>query len=280
MFCLFRNALRFFWSGQVRTFAGLAAVLLGGRAFVYLISLGITQAAPRGIWIVFGVIDLWIVIWQLVGGLRYADRITREDGDMARSWGSYLLLLATVIMFLMGVIGRPPVTNPPPPPVLRGIDGPIDPLPFDGTTATIEGDISYGTFNSLVETLRLHPEVRTVSLHSNGGLVHAGRAIAKQIEIHRLDTHADGLCASACVLAFLAGTHRTLGPDGQLGFHGYFDGSDVLVFNTADQQARDIDYLTTRGIDAVFLERAYGTLPPDLWIPDEDTLRAAGVLTD
>ena len=104
--------------------------------------------------------------------------------------------------------------------------------------------------------------------------------MAKLIQAQGLATYASGLCASACTLIFAAGERRQLGPEGQLGFHGYtleiFGGLPQI--DLMAEQQKDRKFLISQGVHADFIDQIYATAPTDLWRPSPDQLRAAGVL--
>jgi len=86
---------------------------------------------------------------------------------------------------------------------------------------------------------------------------------------------------SVCTLVFVAGRTRSLGPEGRLGFHGYKIESKfrVQTLDIAAEQSRDRAYFRSRGVAAWFLDRAYRTLPPGLWVPSRDALRKSRVIS-
>jgi len=110
-------------------------------------------------------------------------------------------------------------------------------------------------------------------------LIPAARAIARRIEAAGLDTRAEGLCASACTLLFLAGAQRQLGQGAVLGFHAYSGASYVQVFEKSDAAEPDRQWMLTRGIAPDFVAQIYATDHNSLWRPDRATLMTAGVLT-
>ena len=52
-----------------------------------------------------------------------------------------------------------------------------------------------------------------------GGHIKAAMEVADLILSHKLDTYVNGMCASACTIAFLAGHQRFVSETGRLGFH-------------------------------------------------------------
>lgn len=153
-------------------------------------------------------------------------------------------------------------------------------VPVVDGIATLQGEIDYALFNGLVETLAANPDITRLHLSSRGGLVPAARAMARQVGLHRMEVEAHGLCASACVLIFMAGERRLLAADGELGFHRWHDKGMAQLFGQPDPEQRDKDWLLARGLDADFVTRIFDTPHDTLWRPTRDELRDAGVLTD
>ena len=142
--------------------------------------------------------------------------------------------------------------------------------------ATVSGDIDY----QILTELKATQDVRLVVLQSAGGSVQAGRAIGLFVSANGMDTRVDGQCYSACTLVFAGGVQRVLGPEGQLGFHGYRldESMRVQTVNKAAIEDKDRAFLVAHGFDPVFVERVFATPSDDLWTPTLAELNAAGVL--
>lgn len=149
-----------------------------------------------------------------------------------------------------------------------------------GTDIHLTEVIDFKTYDKFGSTLSAHPTARRLILDSNGGRIPAARGLARLVHAHQLETHVDGVCASACTVVFIAGQKRTIGPDGKLGFHGYRLLSTVETLNMADEQQRDIAEFTAQGVDPNFLQRALTTPHDTMWFPTRPELVAAGLLTD
>jgi hypothetical protein len=68
---------------------------------------------------------------------------------------------------------------------------------------------------------------------------------------------------------------RTLAPGAALGFHA---GSAATGIGDGNREINA--YMLYRGIDPQFLLASNAVPPKDIWVPDTETLRSAGVLTD
>ena len=157
-------------------------------------------------------------------------------------------------------------------------DRKITPVPLEAGSLILRGEITYALFNGLIEALRRHPEASRLRLQSSGGLVPAARAIARQVERHGMAVEAEGLCASACVLIFLAGEPRRLAAGAELGFHTWHDSGAARLFGQPDPVKRDKAWMQSRGLEAGFVARAFATPHDSLWKPSRAELQAAGVL--
>ena len=87
------------------------------------------------------------------------------------------------------------------------------------TEVEISGGLSFGAADRLKAILDVTPTIRSVRLDSKGGWIAEGAKLADLIERRRLTTRTSSECDSACLLVFMAGEHRFLGPKANLGFH-------------------------------------------------------------
>ena len=76
-----------------------------------------------------------------------------------------------------------------------------------------------GTVSKFMNVLKESPKARIVFLQSGGGLADQGAQIGEIIRARGLDTSAFGVCASACLLAYLGGKERYKSKDARIGFH-------------------------------------------------------------
>jgi hypothetical protein len=148
---------------------------------------------------------------------------------------------------------------------------------YDAPTRTIrlDGEFQAGIARDFIRVLDAAPDAETVELQSPGGWVGEAVRIAEQIERRELATRVTSQCSSACTLAFAGGVHRTLAPGGALGFHA---GSAATGIGDGNREFNA--YMLYRGIDPEFLLASNAVPPKDIWVPDLDTLRSAGIVTD
>lgn len=87
----------------------------------------------------------------------------------------------------------------------------------------VRGDLATGDDKAFANVALAHTSA-VVLLNSNGGLLLPGLEIGKAIRLKGFTTVVpEGFqCASACALAWLAGTPRFLSPNGRVGFHAAY----------------------------------------------------------
>jgi hypothetical protein len=153
-------------------------------------------------------------------------------------------------------------------------------LDVEDGVAVFEGLISLASYNALAETLRQSSGLTTLRLNSEGGHIPSARGMARLVQEAKLATQAAGTCASACSLVFMAGTARSLLPGARLGFHAYALTTGERLVDVDAEQTRDRLFMAKQGVAASFLDQAFATNHTNIWFPEPETLRAAGVLKD
>jgi hypothetical protein len=259
------------------------------RGAALLVWWGANQLLQMPPTVVWGLIaaDALFLVWLIRAHLRAADEHMTGSGAMAPVWGGYLLMLIAILASVtlwwqaLLVAHRPPAGIPYA--EQRALDRAARyslTLSADGTSLVFDGEVTFGLTKALKTQLQDHPGVRQLRLSSPGGLIYEARGAARLIAARSLATTAEGLCASACTLMFAAGERRSLGPQGQLGFHGYalenFGGLPQV--DLAKEQGKDRDFLIRQGITAGFVEQIYATPSSALWIPSPEVMRRAGLL--
>jgi len=147
----------------------------------------------------------------------------------------------------------------------------------------IEGVIDFGITRDFRALLEQYPAGTRVVLSSEGGSIYEARGLAVLIQQHKLDTHVNDECSSACTLAFIGGQRRSLGASAKLGFHqysmAYLNRHQVSPFhNLASEQERDVEFMLARGISKEFVDRAFEKSHQDIWFPDQASLIRFGVV--
>ena len=271
-----------YWRGDLGLITSTLVMLLGVRlALVYVQPL--VPASPA-LWLIgFCLLaNGAVLVWQVVSSGRAAERNMRETGDLLPAVGSYFIVLVAVVLtagqWINAVFALYPVEIDQSA-GLRPV--PVLPISDDGRTVTLAGDIDYRLNTALIDVLAANPGVRRVTLTSDGGHIFAARAIALNIAARGLNTHVTGACRSACTIAFIAGAERSLGPDGQLGFHHY--GMDmrqrVATVDYLEEEEKDRRAFARQGVSAAFLERMFRAGQNQMWTPERGELFEAGVIT-
>jgi hypothetical protein len=236
-------------------------------------------AVALGLTAVWAAIAL-ITLWQVVGVVRAADRHARA-GRGRLAFGGTLgatLLAVTVAVGVFIRAGLPQIVEASQ--FALGKD-PIGDVAVrvnaEGNGLEIEGPIVFGVTERVRDALRDYPAIATVKLTSPGGRVVEARELRDLLRAHGVTTVAAGNCASACVVAFMAGNSRLLGPRGTLGFHRYRSpGHD----NEAEiSMSIDRRELTARGVPVWFIDRAYSTPYSEMWRPTVTELAVANIVT-
>jgi hypothetical protein len=274
-----RNYFKDHWTGQLGFGLTLYINLLG-LSFIGA-SVAIEDwplwAANLGVAIIASVL-----LWQVVGGVRRARSEQVAQGKGSNSWMLYLGVIAAIAMMgfqILDVVATRYFIEP----RAKTIFGDDDfSVRLKGDTIRLGGEVNYLMYQALLIILSEQPKVTTVSLESNGGIVFAGRSIGKMIKDRGLTTRVETYCYSVCTLVFAAGKKRVLAQGAEVGFHGYsFD--MPYRFQTVDpkeEQKKDQAYLSGRGIDTGFLQRAFATDAKSLWKPTRAELYAAGFITE
>jgi hypothetical protein len=195
-------------------------------------------------------------------------------------WMSYAAVL------LMGVITTEQTAR-----LLTGMERHVSPtllvelprLPMENGRVDLIGPIDFDMFEGL-KVMTEQQIVRSIALHSDGGSIHAARGLVRLIREAKLPTRAEGPCRSACALVFLAGSERSLGPNGSLGFHAYASGQSsgagkLVLGDPLAELKKDLEWVRSIGISEEFTRRILRVPHSDMWHPSRAELQAAGILT-
>ncbi len=142
-----------------------------------------------------------LLLWQLVGVVRAAERDFATRGNMALVWAAQL---GAVLMFILSAVYAlgamqwllvSPVEEDPLTRMAREHASQYQlEVTSSGSQLNIEGSIESGITRAVRELLQSHPLIRQVKLASPGGNVYEGRALAKLFREHQLDTRAQAHC--------------------------------------------------------------------------------------
>lgn len=253
------------WRGQIALLPTILLTLVGVR-------LAISGIGGIG----FFTLDAGIFVWQVVGSLRALAKYQRDTPDLMISLVVYGAVVMSIPLLVWPELDRVAKTSMS---IVTEPKGRPSGVVLVPTYAVLSGPIDFVMFDALEAALGAHPEIRRVVFDSDGGRVFAARSIARIIREHGVDTHVDGICASACTLAFIAGKSRSMAAAARIGFHRYADDGYGGIINTQEEEAKDRATFLAAGVSAEFAGRMFQADPQDMWFPDQGVLRDAGVLT-
>ncbi|MBN9088406.1 MAG: hypothetical protein J0J01_15985 [Reyranella sp.] len=142
----------------------------------------------------------------------------------------------------------------------------------DGTEAEVAGGFKYGLARDAEALFETAPNLRVVHLNSAGGRLGEAAKLARLIKARGLATYSADVCASACTVAYAAGSARYLRAGARLGFHrGIFAGNE--------NAAATGQLLLEAGIAPAFVERAIAQPAESVWYPTDQELLAARAVT-
>ncbi len=148
----------------------------------------------------------------------------------------------------------------------------------------LEGFFGFGMTRKIedfVADLDEPEAIEGIVLDSGGGRLYEGRALAELIERHQWDTFSAVGCNSACPLAFVAGSNRTLADGAKLGFHQYTNSVTLEALSSEDKEyAADRQYYINRGIDRALVDRMFEASSESIWQPTLEELQQSGLAHD
>jgi hypothetical protein len=147
----------------------------------------------------------------------------------------------------------------------------------DGTTLYVDGAYGARSAETVRQALDKHSSIRRVVLAGPGGRIGTAFEINRMIRNRRLATRVDTGCASACTIAFLGGTDRSISPSGRLGFHqGSFPGMGTNDMYESNRDMRR--FLVASGVTPEFAQRVTDTPHDEIWTPTPQELLAGRVV--
>lgn len=227
-----------------------------------------------------------LFIWQIVGVVRSADKWLSVRGSQATVWGVQLFI---VVLFWLSAsyalqgwqttLSAGSGTE-----LVKRLEGEhvsqyrlqLDP---SGKQLNINGVIEHGITRRVTEFLQIPNSIDKIVLNSRGGNIHEARGLAKVFRDRKLATHVEVECASACTIAFIGGTTRTIGQSARLGFHQYrVDAAYAVPFaDPGNEQRRDQSLFIDAGVSAVFVQTMFRQRASAMWWPTVDELLRGGV---
>ena len=288
--------LRDHWRGAHSLLWSFWINLVVGRLIIFALEITMREvldqtafllvAAKTIFFIVFHVI---ILVWQIVGTVRSAESLMQATGLSLPLWATYMGCLASLIL----------TAN-----VVLGTNRPIQSYDFLRTMADIQAEnrksqyeLKYdreersvtftgifviGVRRAFSELIEKDKGIIRVVFESKGGSIYEARGVARLLIEHQVTTHIQHTCASACALAYLAGSRRSISPGGRLGFHKYdFNFANKQphpMINLAEEHAADRKYMRNRGLSEDFLKKVFAQAHSDIWFPKTQELLASGAV--
>jgi hypothetical protein len=133
-----------------------------------------------------------------------------------------------------------------------------------------------GIAQEVRRALDANPGVSVIRLNSKGGRVVEARKLRDLIVQRHLSTYTVSECFSACVIAYVAGQERLMDASAKLGLHQY---SALQSVDLESQYDIDRRFLLAQGVSRTFVDRAFTTPNSSVWIPTEEELLEAGLVT-
>lgn len=225
--------------------------------------------------------------WQVIGVLRATDKLLHEFGSRALILFAQIGIVVALFVTAVSAFGifHPLIAVEPEGPDWFALQAERESrydihVSPETHRIHITGDFEIGMTRRLRLFVADTPGATEIVLESNGGYVGQGRAVARVIEERGLATRVETYCESACVIAFIAGVHRTLAPGAKLGFHPYrFEG--LAAHPTVDARTEfevDTKRFADSGVDPAFLVRVAAVPEGEIWYPSANELIAAGVV--
>lgn len=282
------------WRGEQPLFLSFWINLVALRVLIFQFQSGL---APRDgenysewrLLIIVGAVLFHGVLltWQMVGVVRSADRHFQTHGNMALVWGAQL---GATIMFLLAALysleavqmtfvheseadRRAALA-------LNRVAGYQLSVSPDQTQMIIDGIIEPGITRAAKQLMEVNPAIQQVSLNSEGGNIFEGRGLSLLFATHKLNTHVEETCASACTSAYIGGQSRSAGAQARFGFHQYRvdGGKSLIVTTTVIEQQRDQELFLQAGVKGGFVRKIFDHPAEAMWWPSLTELLGAGVV--
>ena len=222
-----------------------------------------------------------LIIWQITGTWRSLRTQLTSFGGVSDSCVIYLGLFVYLWLLLLGLLDLSKFVSVTPAEHGQRPQTQLRVLATDaGNQLEISGTLEFGLTRRVKLLLNEDPTIDQLMLNSTGGIISEARGVAKVVLQRQLTTHVEHECFSACTLIFIAGHNRTLGHQGQLGFHQYSVDASYRTpwLDPLEQQAIDARSMQQQGIAIDFIERAYTEPHHSLWKPTPSLLLQADVI--
>lgn len=152
----------------------------------------------------------------------------------------------------------------------------------DGIAVDATGAMGVGFADQVEQTFADHAGVHTLRIASRGGSVSEGVELHDFLHAHPdITVEADGICASACTLAFIGATQRWATPQAWFGFHQM---RSLLATRNSIEYVTMQTYgfkheLRALGAGSDFVRLAFAKKGDDVYVPDSATLFDNHIIT-
>jgi hypothetical protein len=266
-----------FWINGI----ALTAVSLGADTWAAGLGLGsaIDTKLRFAAYLAAGIVILLLLpAWQVVGLFRSADRHIAEAGTIVAGRLVQSLTTVLAIGFALRLL------------VFAGeawsgarVAWPLGRSAYTISTAAggrlleVKGGFVFGLADDVRRALEANPRVRRLRLESGGGSLSEAIRVRELIRARHLDTESRVQCSSACVSAYIGGSHRLLRRSARLGFHLPRNPGYGLRGTVTADYAAEIAYFRRQGVPRWFRSRWIMT-GRVFWYPTPRQLRAAGIV--
>lgn len=221
---------------------------------------------------------LFLVLWQIVGVARSANRYASQSTASANPVLARIALFVLACTFALGFVrsGIPQIAD-----AIRIVRGdpqwpdPVLSILPNGRELEFSGNVKFGSADKMERLLLEHPGIKVLQLDTGGGRDREALAMAAVVRKHKLNTYVGVHCSSAGVIVFLAGQERIVRNDAKLGFHAW----RAPGTNQRLSDDRQVQVLTTAGANKSFIEQAINTPSESMWYPELQELVDQGLAT-
>ena len=224
-------------------------------------------------------ISLLIAVWQYVGVWRAAQRSGSGWSVVAR----IIVVIGCIVSCFSMRSNAMALTGMAHAAAVQGTwnDFRIDVSP-DGSAVDATGAMGVGFAAQIEKAFASHAGIHMLRIASRGGSVSEGVDLRDFLHAHPdITVEADGICASACTLAFIGANHRWATPQAWFGFHQMRS----LLANT-----RSVDYvarqengfkqaLSALGASPDFIRLAFAKQGNEVYVPDDAELFRNDIIT-
>ena len=220
-----------------------------------------------------------VAIWQLVGTWRASSSTKAPQRWWITRWIARLLAAMVCAAGFLMLSGIPPGMKS-----LYEEATDQDWIGQNGYSVTIEdenlvitGHLAWGVLDAVARELSNHPGIQMFVLNSPGGHVGVGTRLYDMIKARKLDTYTTEMCASACIIPFLAGNNRYLQKNAKLGFHAVGGEAGNSIAAGTDKV---LSIYRASNVPESFIQRMLATPIESAWYPTPKQLIAANVVTE